>query len=220
MGKNRSRKKSESKTFTELKDQKAIKRWSRYDWIFTEKEEKTFREVENLWEVASTHTYTFSLFSEVGPVSLLTNPTDISSEIYGTAVVFKVTLFALCCWAFISLLGSCGEVGRGYSEVCDADVVHLHRHREHFCVWKCLCRFWKSSDSHTHSGRFCFCVCVCVLCVQREFVCSLCISSTYEMVAAMRVKMHFYIFPWKTVVSVTGIKPIIYKLNKNVFFFI
>lgn len=142
-------------------------RKSRYDWIFTEKEEKTFREVENLWEVASTHTYTFSLFSEVGPVSLLTNPTDISSEIYGTAVVFKVTLFALCCWAFISLLGSCGEVGRGYSEVCDADVVHLHRHREHFCVWKCLCRFWKSSDSHTHSGRFCFCVCVCVVCSKR-----------------------------------------------------
>lgn len=63
---------------------------------------------------------------------------------------------------------------------------------------------------HTHSGRFCFCVCV-----QREFVCSLCIGSTYEMVAAMRVKMHFYIFPWKTVVSVTGIKPIIYKLNKK-----
>lgn len=178
MEKNRSRKKSESKTFTELKGQEAIKRWSRYDWIFTEKEEKTFREVENLWEVASTHTYTFSLFSEVGPVSLLTNPTDISSEIYGTAVVFKVTLFALCCWAFISLLGSCGEVGRGYS-VCDADVVHLHRHREHFCVWKCLCRFWKSSDSHTHSGRFCFCVCVCVCCVFKESLSVLCASAVH-----------------------------------------
>lgn len=73
---------------------------------------------------------------------------------------------------------------------------------------------------HTHTVGASVSVCVCVLCVQREFVCSLCISSTYEMVAAMRVKMHFYIFPWKTVVSVTGIKPIIYKLNKNVFFFI
>lgn len=176
MGKNRSRKKSESKTFTELKGQEAIKRWSRYDWIFTEKEEKTFREVENLWEVASTHTYTFSLFSEVGPVSLLTNPTDISSEIYGTAMVFKVIRFML-----LSLYFSAGKLWRSWTWIlgglwrrCGASAPS---------PWTFLCMKVPLSFLEvvwfTHTQWALLFLCVCVCCVFKESLSVLCASAVH-----------------------------------------
>lgn len=150
-------------------------RKSRYDWIFTEKEEKTFREVENLWEVASTHTYTFSLFSEVGPVSLLTNPTDISSEIYGTAVVFKVTLLLL------SLYFSAGKLWRSWTWIlrglwrrCGASAPS---------PWTFLCMKVPLSFLEvvwfTHTQWALLFLCVCVCCVFKESLSVLCASAVH-----------------------------------------
>lgn len=184
MEKNRSRKKSDSKTFTELKGQEAIKRWSRYDWIFTEKEEKTFREVENLWEVVGgvihrsrhQHTHTHSpcflkwvLFHcwQIQLISVLRFMAQLWYLKWHYSLYVAEPLFL--CWEAVTKDVDTRRFVTQMWCICTVTV--------NSSVYESASVVSGSRLIHTHSGRFCFSVCVC--CVCKESLSVLCASAVH-----------------------------------------